>query len=54
VIKTATGKYAKMEIMNYYKGGTTPLSTATDSIKAYDSRYFTFRYTYQANGTTTF
>lgn len=54
VIKTATGKYAKMEIMNYYKGGATPLSTATDSIKAFDSRYFTFRYTYQANGTTTF
>ncbi len=54
VIKTANGKYAKVEIMNYYKGGSTPLSTASDSIKAFDSRYFTFRYTYQGNGTTTF
>jgi len=54
VIKTADGKYAKVEILNYYKGNTTPLSTATDSIKAYDSRYYSFRYTYQSNGTTTF
>jgi len=54
VIKTATGKYAKVEILNYYKGNTTPLSTATDSVKIYDSRYYSFRYTYQADGTTTF
>ncbi len=54
VIKTATGKYAKVEILNYYKGNTTPLSTASDSIKIYDSRYYSFRYTYQADGTTTF
>jgi HmuY protein len=54
VIRTASGKYAKVEISNYYKGGVTPATTATDSIKAYDSRYYTFRYTYQANGTTTF
>jgi hypothetical protein len=54
VIKTANGKYAKVEILNYYKGNTTPLSTASDSIKIYDSRYYSFRYTYQADGTTTF
>jgi hypothetical protein len=54
VIKTANGKYAKVEILNYYKGNTTPLSTASDSIKIYDSRYYSFRYTYQADGTKTF
>ncbi len=54
VIKTSTGKYAKVEILNYYKGNTTPSSTATDSIKIFDSRYYSFRYTYQGNGTTTF
>jgi len=54
VIKTATGKYAKVEILNYYRGGVTPLSTASDSIKAFDSRYYSFKYTYQANGSTTF
>jgi len=54
VIKTATGKYAKVEILNYYRGGTTPASTATDSVKAYDSRFYSFRYNYQRNGTMVF
>jgi hypothetical protein len=54
VIKTASGKYAKVEILNYYKGNTTPLTTASDSIKIYNSRYYSFRYTYQADGTKTF
>lgn len=54
VIKTATGKYAKVEISNYYKGGATPAASATDEIKLTEQRYYTFRYTYQPNGTTTF
>ena len=54
VIRTASGKYAKVEILNYYKGGVTPITTASDSIKAFDSRYYTFRYSYQSNGSTTF
>ena len=54
VIRTASGKYAKVEILNYYKGGVTPATTASDSIKAFDSRYYTFRYSYQSNGSTTF
>ena len=33
VIKTAKGNYAKVEIINYYKGGTTPAPTATDDVK---------------------
>jgi hypothetical protein len=54
VIRTADGKFAKMEIMNYYKGGVTPQPNASDSIKAYDARYYTFRYSIQRNGSTSF
>jgi hypothetical protein len=46
IFKTADGKYAKMEILSYYKGApATP--TATDV-----SRYYTFRYVYQPDGST--
>jgi hypothetical protein len=54
VIKTASGKYAKVEILNYYKGGLTPSSTASDSTKSYGSRFYKFRYTYQADGSKNF
>jgi len=54
VIRTANGKYAKVEILNYYKGGITPTLTATDSVKIFTSRFYSFRYTYQSNGSTTF
>ncbi len=54
VIRTASGKYAKLEILNYYKGGITPSATASDDIKINEQRYYTFRYTYQGNGSTTF
>ena len=54
VIRTASGKYAKVEILNYYKGGVTPLATAPDNVKINEQRYYHFRYTYQGNGTTTF
>lgn len=54
VIRTANGNYAKVEILNYYRGGVTPSATASDEIKTSEQRYYTFRYTYQSNGTTTF
>lgn len=54
VIKTASGKYAKIEILNYYKGGVTPAATAPDNIKIFSQRYYTFKFTYQADGTTNF
>ncbi len=44
VFKTAQGKYAKVEIINYYKNNPT---TATNIDIA---RYYTFRYSYQDNG----
>lgn len=54
VFRTATGKFAKVEILNYYKGGTTPAATDPDAVKIYTQRYYTFKFAYQADGTTSF
>ncbi len=54
VIRTANGKYAKLEILNYYKGGVTPAASASDAEKIAKQRYFTFRFTYQSNGSKNF
>jgi hypothetical protein len=54
VIRTASGKYAKIEIQNYYKGGVTPASGAPDNVKLTEQRYYAFRFTYQPNGTKNF
>ncbi len=54
VIKTGSGKYAKMEILNYYKGGATPSSTASDDDKIRKQRFFNFRFQYQSNGSKQF
>lgn len=48
VIKTADGKYAKMEILSYYKGA--PATPDASSV----GRYYTFRYVYQPDGTVKF
>lgn len=48
VVRTATGKYAKVEILSYYKDApATP--TATDV-----PRYYTFRFIYQPDGSKSF
>lgn len=44
VIRTADGKYAKVEIINYYKNA--PAALDTTSIP----RYYKFKYFYQADG----
>jgi hypothetical protein len=54
VIKTANGKFAKIEILNYYKGGTTPAANATDAEKSSRQRFYTFRFAYQSNGSKSF
>ena len=54
VIRTATGKFAKIEILNYYKGGVTPDPTASNADKLTKQRFYTFRYAYQPNGSKTF
>ena len=48
VVKTHDGKYAKFEILSYYKDA--PATPDANSV----SRYFTFNFAYQANSTTTF
>ena len=44
-IRTATGKYAKMEVMSYYQNAPAAPTSASSS------GYYTFRYVYQPNGT---
>ena len=54
VIRTADGKFAKLEILNYYKKGVTPLSSAPDTEKTNNQRYYNYRLVYQADGTKVF
>lgn len=54
VIRTGTGKYAKVEILNYYRGGVTPASTASEDDKLRKQRFYTFRFAYQPNGSLKF
>ncbi|MFN4764861.1 MAG: HmuY family protein [Bacteroidota bacterium] len=54
VIRTSSGKFAKVEILNYYKGGVTPAVTEPDSVKYKLQRHYTFRYTFQPNGSRDF
>lgn len=53
LVKTTGGKYAKIEMLSYYKGNP---STTTDTFKDLTTRpaskIYTFRYAYQADGTT--
>ncbi len=54
VIRTASGKYAKLEITSYYKGGVTLPVSASDAEKLTKQRYYSFRYSYQSNGSKVF
>ena len=49
VIRTHDGKYAKMEILSYYKDAPTEPDSSTD-----EERYYTFKYVYQADGSLSF
>lgn len=47
VIRTGDGKYAKLEVLSYYENApATPVATSR-------SRFYTFRYVYQPDGSTT-
>ncbi|MCW3467282.1 HmuY family protein [Chitinophaga nivalis] len=48
VIKTANGKYAKLEVFSYYKDAPSPANPTAPS------RYYSFRYVYQADGSRNF
>jgi hypothetical protein len=54
VIRTANGKYAKIEIISYYKGGKTLPATASDIDKLIKQRFYTFKYSYQPDGSKSF
>jgi hypothetical protein len=54
VIRTATGKFAKVEILNYYRGGVTPAASASDDEKLRNQRFFTFRFRVQPDGSKDF
>ena len=54
VIRTANGKYAKLEIQSYYKKAVTPSASASDDEKLHNQRYYNFRFTYQADGSKNF
>ncbi|QKX04369.1 hypothetical protein HN014_05410 [Aquimarina sp. TRL1] len=54
VVKTRDGRYAKLEILSYYKDAPAP-ADLTQEIILGSSRYYTFNYVYQPNdGVTTF
>lgn len=53
VLKTADGKYVKVEILSYYKGNpNTTTAEFADLATRPASRYYTFRFIYQEDGTT--
>lgn len=54
VIRTAKGKYAKIEVLNYYRKGQTPAATDPDALKLSEQRHYTLRFTYQPDGTKNF
>lgn len=52
VLKTASGKFVKMEILSYYIGNpSTTTAEFADLSTRPASRYYTFRYLYQPDGT---
>lgn len=50
VIRTRDGKYAKVELLSYYKDNPAEITT---EIATNDARYYTFNYVYQPNEDTT-
>ncbi|TCK68643.1 heme-binding HmuY-like protein [Winogradskyella wandonensis] len=57
VFRTREGRYAKMEILSYYRDNPTAseLMNFTDMMKLTEARYYTFNYVFQPNqGETTF
>jgi hypothetical protein len=49
IVKTADGRYAKMEILSFYKGAPAVVNNLVDL-----DRHFTFRYIYQPENKTSF
>lgn len=54
VIRTADGRYAKMEITSFYRNGVTPDVTASLVQKALAQFFYQFRFTFQPNSSRQF
>ena len=54
VIRTADGRFAKMEITSLYKDGVTPDVALSPAQKALKQFFYQFRYSFQANGSVNF
>ncbi|MCU0403373.1 MAG: HmuY family protein [Chitinophagaceae bacterium] len=54
VIRTADGRYAKMEITSFYRNGVTPEVSASPVQKALNQFFYQFRFVFQANGSVNF
>ena len=52
VVKTSEGRYAKLEILSYYKGA--PVNPSPEPVGTDKDRYYKFRYVYQPNDTRSF
>lgn len=50
VVRTADGRYAKMEITSLYRNGVTPDVGALITTKALNQFFYQFRFVFQANG----
>lgn len=50
VVRTADGRYAKMEITSFYRNGVTPDVGASPVTKALNQFFYQFRFVFQANG----
>jgi hypothetical protein len=49
-VRTADGRYAKMQIVSYYKGGASVPTGAEGEL----ARFYTFRYVFQPDGSRQF
>lgn len=54
VIRTADGRFAKLEITSFYRNGITPDITASPAQKALNQFFYQFRYMFQPNGSGNF
>lgn len=54
VVRTADGRYAKMEITSLYKDGITPDVALSPAQKALKQFFYQFRFVFQANGSVNF
>jgi hypothetical protein len=54
ILRTADGRYAKMEITSFYRNGITPDAAASPVQKALNQFFYQFRYVIQLNGSVNF